>query len=55
MEFKESSLFYIYDTTMSSKIKGTTHVRRRINQRLAKWEESKFQMLASSTVMYIEA
>lgn len=36
---------------VSPDIKGAANVRRRLKQRMIEWEESKFQMVISSTVM----
>ena len=39
----------------SSDIKGAANVKRRIKQRLVEWNEGKFDMLGSSTIMCVEA
>ena len=39
----------------SSDIKGTANVKRRIKQRIVEWNEGKFDMLGSSTIMCAEA
>ena len=39
----------------SSDIKGTANVKRRSKQRIVEWNEGKFDMLGSSTIMCAEA
>ena len=39
----------------SPDVKRTSNIRKRINNRITDWIDKKFQMLASSTVLYAEA
>ena len=39
----------------SPDIKGATHIKNRIKQRLEEWEKEKYQMIVSNTVMCAEA
>ena len=39
---------------VSPDIKKATRIKCRVNQRLVEWEESKFEILGSSTVIYAQ-